>query len=99
MRGRTAQPSVNQPAHAKRNQTQGYHRYMPLKEFTGKNAKRELQGNCVWHDFGSNKSFDAGQNWEKAPPGLPSGDPGAEPRCQPPSEAYREHYELIDWSM
>lgn len=90
--------SINAPASAKRNPTQGYQRYMPLREFTGKDAQRQMQGPPVWHDFQRNRSYAAGENWEQAPPRLPSGDPGGEPRCQPPSKAYLERYDMIDWS-
>lgn len=88
--------SVNAPASAKYNPTHGFHRYMPLREFVAKDpVTRELQGPAVWHDFGENKTFYAGNNWEKAPPSLPTGDPGREPRCQLPSRAYREKYAAI----
>jgi hypothetical protein len=97
MKGRIIQPSVNMPAGSKHNPTQGYQRYMPLREFTGKDAQRQMHGPHVWHDFQTNRTYDAGPNWEQPPPRLPSGDPGGEPRCQPPSQAYRERYAWIDW--
>lgn len=97
MKGRIIQPSVNLKASDKRNPTQGYQRYMPLREFTGKDATRQMHGPCVWHDFQTNRSFYAGDNWEHDPPRLPQGDPGGEPRCKPPSQAYRDGYAAIDW--
>jgi hypothetical protein len=71
---------------------------MPLREIRGKDAQGNIQGPHVWHDFKDDKSHYAGDNWSQPPPGLPSGDPGGEPRCKPPSEQYRANYDRIDWS-
>jgi hypothetical protein len=76
----------------------GYKRFVPLREFTHKDEQRNLQGPCVWHDMHAGKSYYAGENWEQGPPSLASGDVGRELRCQPPSRAYRQNYDAIDWS-
>lgn len=75
--------------------THGYHRYLPLREYDGKNAQREHVGRAAWVDMHTEKSYPAGENWEKPPPTLPTGDAGREPRCAPPSAAYRANYARI----
>lgn len=93
----TSQPTRNVTLTQKRNLTQGYGRYMPLREAQGKDVNGNVVGAEVWHDFKENRSYYAGENWENAPPRLESGDPGGEPRCKPPSELYRQNYDRIDW--
>ena len=85
----------NQPLSQKRNLTQGHQRYMALQEYQGKSADGQHIGTPAWHDFSTNATYDAGPNWSQPPPALPSGDAGAEPRCRPPSQAYRVKYAAI----
>lgn len=89
------QPTNNITLTQKRNLTQGHGRYMPLREIAGKDAGGNVVGTEVWHDFKENRSHYAGDGWSNGPPSLPSGDPGGEPRCKPPSQVYRDKYERI----
>lgn len=74
-------------------------RFLPLREFMGKGPRGEMRGQPAWHDMHTNTTYDAGENWEKPPPDLPSGDQGRLPSYLPPSRAYRERFAHIDWSM
>ena len=73
-------------------------RVLPLREFSGKGRDGTLQGPCVWHDTYTNRTVPAGENWERSPPDLPSGDPGRLPSSSPPSKRYRNNFQKIDWS-
>lgn len=96
--GRIVQPgSRNLTAQQKYGTSIGK-RFLPLREFVGKGRDGALQGPCVWHDMHENRTFPAGENWQTPPPDLPSGDQGKLPASLPPSAAYRQHFEQIDWS-
>lgn len=98
MRGRTVLPSVNQRVEQRYSETVGK-RWVPLKEYMGKDRHGNMIGTEVYHDMHNNRTVPAGENWETPPPDLPSGDQGRLPSYLPPSERYRQHYETIDWSQ
>lgn len=73
----------------------GMRRFVALREAHGKIPGGSPVGPCVWYDMHANRSYPAGENWEKPPPDLPSGDVGKEPRAKPPGQAYRDNYQKI----
>lgn len=95
MKGRIIQPGTKNLTPTQKRSTDGFKRYMPLREFQGRGPNGEHIGTPVWHDTHANKSYAAGPGWSQPPPALPSGDVGREPRCQLPSRAYREKYKAI----
>ena len=98
MRGRTVLPSVNQKVEQKYSASVGK-RFLPLREYMGKDHQGQMIGKAVWHDTYLNRSFDGGDAWEKQPPDLESGDQGRLPSYGPPSERYRQQYGKIDWGQ
>jgi len=98
MRGRSNIRNQNQTVTQRYGESIGK-RYVPLKEYQGKDHHGNLIGQEVWHDFRSNTTLPAGPGWETPPPDLPSGDQGRLPSSLPPSEVYRQHYQAIDWSQ
>lgn len=98
MRGRSALPTVNQSVGQRYGTTVGK-RWVALREYQGKDANGALAGPAIYHDFHTNRTVHAGEQWEIPPPDLPSGDQGRLPSYLPPSAAYRQHYEKIDWSQ
>ena len=95
MKGRISNTgSVNETVGQKYSTT-GHQRFVPLREYDGKDAQGNHTGREAWVDMHTQKAYEGGPNWEKAPPLLPSGDPGRELRCRPPSRAYRDKYAKI----
>ena len=74
-------------------------RYLPLREFMGKDVHGAMVGREAWHDMHTNRTFDAGPNWENPPPDLPSGDAGREAFHHPPGQRFRENFGKIDWNV
>lgn len=99
---RTVQPTVNQTVTQKYGNSIGQ-RFRPLREFTGKARQADgsytIQSEERWVDLVNRKKYAAAANWDDAPPDLPSGDAGREPRTQPPSALFRHNYSKINWEL
>ena len=97
MKSRMIQPGSRNVTPTQKYSTDGYKRFKALREFDGRDAHGNLVGREAYVDMHTLRAYPAGPNWQFDPPDLPSGDPGRELRCQPPSRVYRENFGKIDW--
>ena len=85
-RGRIINAGTRNLTPTEKRATAGHARFLALRQHLGKDpVTREMVGPSIWWDSHANKSYAAGENWEKPPPDLPIGDPGRRPSYLPPS--------------
>lgn len=78
-------------------------RMWEMRQAIGKDSQGNMQSVPCYVDMRSGgvdgeKMIHYGEEgWSSTPNNLPSGDEGREPCWQPPTEAYKRGYELIQW--